>query len=94
MNGLEAIVEKGYALNKRIAAYRVSSSKWPDYQYINKVNVKNKRRKLSVDGQLYTTEEVIAKGLAETREVIYARVRSKNKSWSNWFWVDSESEKI
>jgi len=26
LNGLEAIVEKGYALNKRIAAYRLSSS--------------------------------------------------------------------
>ena len=56
--------------------------------------MKNKRRKLSVNGQLYTTEEVIAKGLAETREVIYACVRSKNQSWSNWFWVDSEGKKI
>lgn len=94
LKGLEAIVEKGYALNKRIAKYRLSSSKWPDYQYIDKVTVKNKRRKLSVEGQLYTTEEVIAKGLAETREVIYARVRSKNQKWINWFWVESEKEKV
>jgi hypothetical protein len=89
LNGLEAIVEKKYALNKRIAKYRLSSSRWPGYQYINKVNLENKRRKLSVEGQLYTTEEVIAKGLAETREAVYARVRSKNQRWINWFWVSS-----
>nr|AOC61477.1 putative GIY-YIG homing endonuclease [Rhexinema sarcinoideum] len=87
-NGLEEIVEKGFAKNKRQAVYRLSSSKWPDYQYIKKVQVAKNRRKISINGVLYTTEEIIEKGLAENREVIYARLRSQSFSWKDWFWVD------
>nr|AOC61647.1 putative GIY-YIG homing endonuclease [Gloeotilopsis planctonica] len=87
-NGVEEIVEKGYAKNKRQAAYRLSSSKWPDYQYLNKVQVTKNRRKISINGVFYTTEEIIEKGLAKNREVIYARLRSQSSSWKNWFWAD------
>jgi group I intron endonuclease len=86
--GVEEIVEKGFAKNKRQAVYRVSSSKWPDYQYIKKLQVTKNRRKISINGVIYTTEEIIEKGLAENREVIYARLRSQSSSWKNWFWVD------
>jgi hypothetical protein len=87
-NGLEEIVEKGFAKNTRQAAYRLSSAKWPNYKYIDKIKVQKKRRKVSINGQLYTTEDAIEAKLAENRDVLYYRIKSKSEIWKAWFWIN------
>lgn len=56
-NGLEEIVTNKLAKKKCQASYRLNSSRWPDYEYINKAKRTTKnQRTLSIDGQIKKTE--------------------------------------
>lgn len=87
--GVQEIVTNKLVKNKRQANYRLSSSTWPDYEYINKTKLKKNRRTLSIDGQTYTSDQAIAKGLVNNQSTLYARLKSKTQTWKTWFWVDN-----
>lgn len=85
--GIDEIVKKGFARNKRQACYRLGSPNWPNYEYLNKTEIRKNRRKMSINDKIYITEQALAKGLAENRDQLYQRLRSQSKLWKTWYWL-------
>jgi hypothetical protein len=81
------------AKNKRQASYRLNSSRWPDYEYINKAKRTTKNQQtLSIDGQTYTSDQAIEKGLGNNKSILYYRLRRKSPTWKLWFWIDDSKD--